>query len=191
MKKDIEKTMQRSYSRYLQGLSLEQVANELGITRQSVYKSFKKRGFTLRGKNFQPEQFFDDKKFTLRDTGYYALSNGSRTLMHRYVWEFHNGKIPDGYDVHHIDENKANNSIENLECLPKYEHTQKYSPNNNQFGEGRRKVVMMDLEGNDIRIFETSSIAASELGIDRSGINMAINGKLKTYKKHRWRYLDK
>lgn len=128
-----------AYTDYLQGLSLEQIGKLIGVSRQCVFKAFKKRGFVLRGPNFQPVQFYDGKKFTLRPTGYYSLSNNKRTLMHRYVWEKEVGIIPPGYDIHHIDENKANNELKNLECLPKSEHTRKYSPHNNQFTKGRKK----------------------------------------------------
>lgn len=128
-----------AYELYLTGLSLEQVAIQMGITRQSVYKAFKKRGFVLRGPNFQPEQFYDGKKFTLRAHGYYELTTGKRTLMHRYIWEKEVGPIPDGFDIHHLDEIKSNNYLSNFECLDKAEHTRKYSPHNNQYTKGRKK----------------------------------------------------
>lgn len=130
-----------AYQDYLDGLSLEQVANKLNVTRQCVYKAFKKRGFTLRGIKFRPHQIYDGKKFTLRNTGYYSLTTGERCLMHRYVWEKEKGKIPKGWDIHHINGNKADNSIENLECLPKAEHTRRYSPHNNQYTKGRKRAT--------------------------------------------------
>lgn len=130
-----------AYKIYLDGLSLQQVAQELGVTRQCVYRAFKKRGFTLRGKNFRPYQIYDDKKFTLRNTGYYSLTTNDRILMHRYVWEKEVGLIPKNFDIHHINENKADNRIENLECLSKSEHTRKYSPHNNQYTKGRKKLA--------------------------------------------------
>ena len=129
----------KAYQVYLSGLSLEQVAKELNVTRQCVYKAFKKRGFQLRGVNFRPYQEYDGKKFTLKNTGYYALTKNDRCLMHRYVWQKERGKIPNGYDIHHINEIKSDNRIENLECLPKSEHTRKYSPHNNQYTKGRKK----------------------------------------------------
>jgi len=127
-----------AYELYKMGYSLEQVADKVNVTRKGIYKAFKLRGFELRAKNFQVEQIFDGKKFTLRPRGYFALTTDDRMLMHRYVWEFHNGKIPEGFDVHHTDFNKWNNEIGNLECLPKSEHTKKYSPFNNQFTKGRK-----------------------------------------------------
>lgn len=82
---------------------------------------------------------FNGNRYTIRNTGYYGKTNGERTLLHRDVWEFHKSKIPKGWDIHHIDENKMNNRIGNLECLPKSEHTRLYSPHNNQHTKGRKK----------------------------------------------------
>ena len=65
-------------------------------------------------------QSFNGKRFSLdNQTGYYKCGT---TYMHRYVWEFYNGPIPDGYEIHHKDFNRANNDITNLECLSKTEH---------------------------------------------------------------------
>lgn len=52
--------------------------------------------------------------------GQYFQNRGIR--LHRVVWEFHNGPIPKGYSVHHIDGDKRNNNIENLELLRQSEH---------------------------------------------------------------------
>ncbi|MBR1728432.1 MAG: HNH endonuclease [Selenomonadaceae bacterium] len=43
--------------------------------------------------------------------------------IHRAVWQYHNGEIPQNYHIHHIDGNKDNNSIENLLLLTIAEHT--------------------------------------------------------------------
>jgi hypothetical protein len=43
--------------------------------------------------------------------------------MHTVVWEFYNGKVPKGHHVHHIDGDKSDNSIENLELMTASEHT--------------------------------------------------------------------
>ena len=42
--------------------------------------------------------------------------------LHKDVWEFHNGPVPEGFHVHHIDGDTTNNSIENLACISRKEH---------------------------------------------------------------------
>lgn len=55
------------------------------------------------------------------DRVYYQRVGGSRSL-HRAIWEYHHGRVPDGFHVHHIDFDPLNNTIGNLECLPGSEH---------------------------------------------------------------------
>lgn len=46
---------------------------------------------------------------------YFRLTlNKASYLCHRIIWEMHNGKIPDGMDIDHIDRVRTNNMIENL-----------------------------------------------------------------------------
>lgn len=63
-------------------------------------------------------QEFNGERFYL--CGNYFQHDGKR--LHRTVYEYFYGDIPKGYDVHHIDENRANNNIENLRLLPSKEH---------------------------------------------------------------------
>ncbi len=50
------------------------------------------------------------------------MSNGKRSYIHRDVYEYYFGEIPDGYDVHHKDGDRSNNDIGNLEIYTKSEH---------------------------------------------------------------------
>lgn len=59
-------------------------------------------------------RFYSDGK------SYWQTSRHKR--LHVYVWEKHNGKVPDGYHVHHIDGDKTNNDISNLQLLSQSEH---------------------------------------------------------------------
>jgi hypothetical protein len=99
------------YKTYQEGYSLEQVGRMYGITRQSVYIGFSRRGFKLREKVKLPFLMFNGIKFTLRNTGYYGRTDGGREMMHRFVWEHQKGKIPKGYDIHHINHYKTDNRI--------------------------------------------------------------------------------
>lgn len=130
------------YALYQDGYSLSQVAGMFGVTRQSVFGLFKTRRWPMRPKPMPlPPVEFNGAKYTVRNTGYYGRTDDRRTLLHRDVWELHNGPIPRGWDIHHKDGDRANNDITNLELLPKAEHTRLYSPHNNQYTRGRKRVA--------------------------------------------------
>ena len=122
------------YEAYESGLSLAEVGEMFGVTRQSVYAAFKRRGLELRPKPQPlPAIIFGGRKYTMRNTGYYGATEGDRGLLHRHMWEAANGPIPENYDIHHIDGNKTHNAVSNFECLPKSEHARLYGAGCNQF----------------------------------------------------------
>jgi hypothetical protein len=139
MDKRLNEHAEEMYAMYQSGRSLAEVARAFGKTRQSVWGLFRYRGWPRRPVQPLPFLTFNGVRYTMANTGYYRRTDGSRSLMHRDVWEFYNGPIQKGWDIHHIDEDRTNNAIENLECLPKAEHTRKYSPHNNQYTRGRKK----------------------------------------------------
>lgn len=49
--------------------------------------------------------------------------------IYRDVWQYYNGEIPDGYVIHHVDENPDNNAIENLQCMTQAEHRRLHNEN--------------------------------------------------------------
>ena len=69
-------------------------------------------------------QIFDGLRFyRSNENDYFRHPLGKTTiLLHRYVWEKHNCKIPDGYEIHHIDGNRANNDISNLQLISVHDH---------------------------------------------------------------------
>jgi len=52
--------------------------------------------------------------------------NGKSEHVHRLEWEKYYGKIPEGFIIHHKDENKLNWNIENLELLSRSKHLKKH-----------------------------------------------------------------
>lgn len=57
---------------------------------------------------------------------------GNRCFVHQRVWCQANGvtAVPVGHVIHHKDENKLNNSLDNLECLTRRKHAQIHCVNN-------------------------------------------------------------
>jgi len=117
---------QHMYDRYCQGLSLEQVAEEFNRSRQTVWKMFDRRGWSLRPRS-GPERdgcTYNGLVYRLANTGYLRCTTGGREYLHRQVWMDHHGaRIPPGHDIHHVDHNKLNNHPSNLRLLTASEHT--------------------------------------------------------------------
>lgn len=44
------------------------------------------------------------------------------SYLHRDIWAYHHGPIPEGHHIHHVDHDPLNNDISNLECIPAAEH---------------------------------------------------------------------
>lgn len=130
----------KMYQMYLSGLSLEQIGINFSISRQAVYDRFKRAGFELRSKKNKPFVIVDGLKFTINKDGYYECTTKDRLMLHNYNWEKVNGKIPKGYELHHIDLNKINNDISNLQLLTSKEHTELHSKLRN--GSGMNKKVI-------------------------------------------------
>ncbi|MBT3582788.1 HNH endonuclease [Candidatus Woesearchaeota archaeon] len=59
----------------------------------------------------------------ITNSGYVRIRKfGGYILEHRFIWEQSNGEIPKGFQIHHINENKQDNRIENLQLLSNSEH---------------------------------------------------------------------
>lgn len=57
-------------------------------------------------------------------------SQGGRprqVMEHVWVWEQAHGPVPAGHDIHHRDDDKLNNALENLQCVTKLEHKRIHS----------------------------------------------------------------
>lgn len=49
--------------------------------------------------------------------------NNKPVKLHRVMWAHYYGEIPKGYNIHHIDRDKRNNNIENLQLMTQSEHS--------------------------------------------------------------------
>lgn len=67
-------------------------------------------------------QYYRNLHFTRDETTGYYLNSTNRVRMHQYVWLCEKGGIPKGYEIHHIDYDKSNNAISNLELMKINEH---------------------------------------------------------------------
>ena len=67
--------------------------------------------------NYFGRKFYKDKK-----TGYWISTDYPRIRAHCWVWKNFHTLIPKGYHIHHMNGDKSDNSIENLELIKRERH---------------------------------------------------------------------
>lgn len=97
--------------------------------------------------------------------------------VHRLVYEAFVGPIPYGHEINHINEEKADNRVENLETVSHKDNIN-HGTCMERAGEKHRKwVVQYDLHGTPIKEWSSMSQAAKKLGIDVAQISGCCLGK--------------
>lgn len=104
-------------------------------------------------------------------------------LVHVLVAETFLGTCPNGYEVDHIDHNRANNRLDNLRYLPMSENRRNIF--NHPYG---KKVLQYTLDGEFVREYPSIIEAARDLGCTPQNINKCLRGKGKSAYGHTWQY---
>ncbi len=127
---------------YNGGMSLREVSEIVGLTDQGVYERLKKSGVKTRTiseslklahklgktKNVSGKNNWNWKGGRHKNKyGYITINigNNRKRPEHRMVWEKHNGEIPEGWVVHHLNGIRDDNRIENLCAMPRKYHSPK------------------------------------------------------------------
>ena len=85
-------------------------------------------------------------KIHVNHDGYLTVKvNKKRYKVHRLVYEYFGTDFNKDYHIHHIDGNKQNNSIDNLECISPSEHNRKHHKDNT-FNRYKRGYVLTEDE---------------------------------------------
>lgn len=118
--------------------------------------------------------FYDGHKVYMNGKYPAICLNGQNQHVHRLEWEKHNGKIPEGFIVHHKDENKLNWSIENLELLSRSEHIKKHKDI------VKRPGIKVFATKDGLKLeFDSIEKAAEFCGTYTSTVRRIFNGKQK------------
>lgn len=122
--------------------------------------------------------------------------------IHRLVWTAFNGQRPEGMQINHIDEDKSNNAIENLNLMTPKENTNwgtgierrsksiinnKSKINHKSYS---KPIIQLDLECNLLAEFESIMDAERKLGIWNTSICACCRGKQKTAGGYIFRYKE-
>lgn len=127
--------------------------------------------------------------------GYYYIilyknQNKKTYRIHRLVADAFIPNNDNLLEVNHIDENKENNNVNNLEwCNHKY--NMNYGTSIKRNAEKHKKQVIQYTKNNEI-IKEYSSLkeASDKIGIDSSSIMRCCKGKQKTCGGYIWKYKE-
>ena len=111
--------------------------------------------------------------------------------FHRVIWYYFNGDIPEGMQVNHIDEDKTNNALSNLNLMTPKQNSNWGTKNERQGetfknnGKRSKPVEQYNLETNEtIAVFPSANEVKRRLGFDVSSICVCCKGG--SYRKGKW-----
>lgn len=137
----------------------------------------------VKGKEMKPE---------MNNRGYLQINLSKegkkrRLYVHRLVWMTFNGTIPDGLQVNHIDEDKTNNKLENLNLMTPKQNSN-WGTRNERFAKAQSKPVVAFDKGENV-VFEFSSANdAGRNGFNRRHLLACCRGERKTHRGYSWKY---
>ena len=100
--------------------------------------------------------------------------NGNKSYyVHRFVYECFKGEIPKGKEIDHVDRDKKNNNIINLQLLSRLENIRKARC---------KKVISLNIETKKEKIFESVTEASEFHKIIGSSITLNCQKIYKTCK---------
>ena len=150
-------------------------------------------------RSLSDRHYLKEKKLQKNNCGYLTVllsknSKQTRRTVHRLVAEAFIPNVNALPQINHIDEDKRNNSVSNLEWCDALYNNQCYArnhPNLSRVGKrSKYKVLQFDLDGNLIKEWKNSRRVFAETGMSDWSISQCCRGKQKTAYGYKWRYAN-
>lgn len=107
--------------------------------------------------------------------------------VQRLIWESFNDQIPQGLEVNHINENKEDNRLCNLNLMTHPQNINHGTRSARSAAARSKPVNRCDVDGNILETYP-STAEAQRQGFHSGAVSQCCNGKLKTHKGYRWSY---
>lgn len=141
----------------------------------------------VRSLNYNQKGIVKELKLVKHSRGYryVSLRKDGQTqhyFVHRLVYETFIGPIPDGMVVNHIDEDKTNNRVDNLNLLSAKENTnwgtaiKRMSKSHKGMAapQFEKVVVQLTPDGKPIKEYRSFTLAAKDVGVSVGAISQAV-----------------
>lgn len=109
-------------------------------------------------------------------------------FVHRLVAETFIPRPSWATEVNHIDGNKQNNDVSNLEWTTRSGNMR--HAHDNGLANTRKPVKVTNMATGTSEIYRGQHEAARELGLNQGNINHALRGKMRTYRGYKFEYVD-
>lgn len=111
-------------------------------------------------------------------------------FVHRLVAMAFIGEIPEGYQVNHIDSNRLNNDVNNLEIVTVSENSRhSIDYGNRDFNYLCKRVRGIHIDTGNVVEFDSLTDACKELGLCHGNITKVINGERRHTGGYVWTYV--
>jgi len=128
----------------------------------------------------------------INNIGYRRISTtNKRYFVHRLVAEMFIPNPENKPVVNHIDGNKLNNNVSNLEWVTHSENDIHAFKMGLRKAMNKRKVAMLNDDNQIIRVFDSIKDALHYLGLKTNNISSCCDGKREHAGGYRWKYIDK
>lgn len=147
------------------------------------------RGRRLKGKVLSPAP--GGRTGDYRSVQLFSLDGKpARKYVHQLVAVAFIGEQPSGCQINHIDEDKSNNSVNNLEWVSASENVNYGTRNNRDAAHKNKAVIQMDpLSMKIIHTYQSATCAEKVTGIRRTHISACCLGNEQTAGGYAWSFV--